>query len=124
MLARLKRQCPYTVHLARRRGVTVEQNHSPGARRLLHDMYQRTARRQGFVLRHKSYFLGAWDTLVEAGYAHLFFACHGGRPLAALLAQTFGHKVGYHVGASADEGSNVMPAHALQFHVMQWAQQR
>src|SRR5437764_169297 len=106
------------------RCVTVEQDDSPGARRLLYAMYERTARRQGFVLRHKSYFLDAWDAMVEAGYAHLFFACHGGRPLAALLAHTFGPKVWYHVGASEDEGRNVMPAHALQFHVIQWAQQR
>jgi len=123
MLARMKSKWRYNVNLAQRRGVTVEQDDSPGARRLLHAMYERTARRQGFVMRHKSYFLGAWDAMVEAGYAHLFFACHGGRPLAALLAHTFGPKVWYHIGASEDEGRNVMPAHALQFHVMQWAQQ-
>jgi peptidoglycan pentaglycine glycine transferase (the first glycine) len=124
LLARMKSKWRYNVNLARRKGVTVVQDDSRRARRCLYDMYERTARRQGFFLRQRAYSLGAWEAMIEAGHAHIFFACHEGRPLAALLALTFAHKAWYLVGASESEGRNVMPAHALQFHVMQWAQQR
>jgi len=124
MLARMKSKWRYNVNVARRKGVTVEQDDSPAARRALYDMYLRTARRDGFVPRRKAYVDNAWDTMIDAGHAHIFFACHHGRPLAGLLAFTFGQKVWYQVGASETEGRNVMPAHLLQFHVMQWAWER
>ncbi len=121
ILARMHQKWRYNVKLARRKGVTVIQDDSRAGRERLYDIYTRTAQRDGFMLRPKSYFMDAWDTMIDAGHAHLFFACYEGRPLAGLLAQTFGHKVEYRVGASETEGRNVMPAHALQYHVMQWA---
>ncbi len=121
MLARMKSKWRYNVNLARRKGVTVEQDDSPAGRRLLYHMYQRTAARDGFTLLNEGYFMGSWSAMINAGYGHIFFACHEGRPLAGLMLLTFGHKAWYHVGASESEGRNLMPAHALQFHAMQWA---
>jgi lipid II:glycine glycyltransferase (peptidoglycan interpeptide bridge formation enzyme) len=124
MLARMHSKWRYNVRLAARKGVTVEEDRSPAACERLYEMFVRTAQRDGFMLRHKSYFDRAWGAMIAAGYAHIFFACHEGRPLAALLAYTFGQKVEYRVGASETEGRNLMPAHALQFHVMKWAHER
>ncbi len=124
MLARMHSKWRYNVKLARRKGVTIEQDDSVAGMERLYDMDLRTAQRNGFMLRPKEYFFGAWRAMIEAGYAHIFFAYHEGRPLAALLAYTFGHKVWYTVGASETEGRNVMPAHALQFHIMEWARER
>jgi len=121
MLARMHKKWSYNVKLARRKGVTIAQDDSPAGMERLYDMDLRTAQRNGFMLRPKAYFFGAWSAMVEADHAHIFFAYHEGRPLAALLAYTFGRKVWYTVGASETEGRNVMPAHALQFHVVQWA---
>ena len=121
MLARMKSKWRYNVNLARRKGVTVEQDDSPAGRRRLYHMYRRTAARDGFTLLTERYFMGSWSAMIEAGYSHIFFACHDGRPLAGLMLLTFGHKAWYHVGASETEGRNLMPAHALQFHAMRWA---
>ena len=124
MLARMKSKWRYNVNLARRKGLTVVEDNSVAARRILYEMHVHTSERDGFMPRPRAYCDGAWSAMIDAGYAHLFLACYEGRPLAALLAFTFGHKVWYQVGASETEGRNLMPAHALQFHVMAWAQQR
>ena len=124
MLARMKSKWRYNVNLAERKGVRVEQNDGSAARHLLYDMYRRTAERDGFLLRSRSYFERAWETMIGAGHAHIFLASHGGRPLAAMLLFVLGRKAWYQIGASETEGRNLMPAHALQFCVMQWAQQR
>lgn len=124
MLARMKSKWRYNINLARRKGLTVVEDNSVAARRILYEMHVHTSQRDGFMPRPQSYCEGAWGSMIDAGYAHLFLACYEGRPLAALLAFTFGHKVWYQVGASETEGRNLMPAHALQFHVMAWAQQQ
>lgn len=124
MLARMKSKTRYNVNLARRKGVTVVQDDSPKGRETLYDMYVHTSQRDGFILRARDYFARAWDTMIEAGHAHIFFACHEGRPLAAIMAEAFGNKVWYQVGASYTDGRNLMPAPLLQFHVMQWAWER
>lgn len=121
ILARMKNKWRYNVNLARRKGVTVEEDSSPAARDRLFEMYRRTSERNGFMLRARDYFMGSWDAMIESGYGRIFWACYQGRPLAALLLLTFGQKAWYHIGASETEGRNVMPAHALQFHAMQWA---
>jgi len=124
MLARMKSKWRYNIALAQRKGVTVVADNRPAARRTLYEMHRRTAQRDGFVPRRKAYVDAAWDTMIDAGHAHIFFAYHHGRPLAGLLAYTFGQKVWYQVGASETEGRHVMPAHLLQFHVMHWAWER
>lgn len=124
LLARMKSKWRYNVNLARRKGVTVTQDDSAAGRRSLYEMYQRTAARDGFMMRPGAYFERAWRSMIEAGHAHIFFACYEGRPLAALLLFVLGRKAWYQVGASETEGRNLMPAHALQFHAMAWAQQR
>jgi len=42
----------------------------------------------------------------------------------SVVTVAFGDKVEYRVGASESEGRNLMPAPALQFHVMKWAYER
>ncbi len=124
MLARMKSKWRYNIKLAARKGVTVVEDNSQAARDILYEMHARTADRDGFVLRPRDYLYGAWTHMIDAGHGQIFLAYHEGRPLAGLLAHTFGRKAWYQVGASETEGRNLMPAHALQFHVMQWAQQR
>lgn len=123
LLARMKSKTRYNINLARRKGVTVVQDDSPEGRTILYDMFAHTARRQGFALRPRLYFSAAWDRMIEAGHAHIFFARQGGRPLAAVLIQTFGRKAEYRIGASYTEERSLMPAPLLQFHAMQWAQE-
>lgn len=124
MLARMKSKWRYNVNLARRKGLTIVEDNSSAARRILYQMHLHTAQRDGFMLRPQAYYDVSWGRMIDAGYAHLFLACHEGRPLAALLAFSFGAKVWYQIGASESEGRHLMPAHALQYHLMSWAQQR
>ena len=124
LLARMKSKWRYNINLAQRKGVCVMRDNSIAARRLLYDMHVRTAQRDGFLLRPRSYYMRAWETMIEAGYAHIFLAMHEGSPLAAILVHVFGHKAWYQIGASEAFGRSVMPAHAVQFHAMAWAQQQ
>jgi lipid II:glycine glycyltransferase (peptidoglycan interpeptide bridge formation enzyme) len=124
LLARMKSKWRYNINLAHRKGVSVIHNNSMAARRLLYDMHVRTAQRDGFLPRPRSYYLGAWDTMIEAGYGHIFLALYEERPLAGILVHVFGHKAWYQIGASETDGRSVMPAHAVQFHAMAWAQQQ
>jgi len=125
MLARMKGKWRYNIALARRKGVTVVEDNSPAARRTLYDLYAQTVRRNGLTgSRPWAYAADSWGAMIDAGHAHIFLAYHEGHPLAGVLAYTFGSKVWYQVGASATEGRAVMPAHALQFHVMRWAWER
>jgi len=124
MLARMKNKWRYNVNLAKRKGVTVVHDNSKEARDILFEMHAHTAERDGFQMRPRAYFEDAWGSMIDAGYADLFLAMHEGKPLAAVLAFTLGRKAWYQVGASFTEGRNLMPAHVLQFHVMQWAYER
>jgi lipid II:glycine glycyltransferase (peptidoglycan interpeptide bridge formation enzyme) len=124
LLARMKSKWRYNINLAHRKGVSVIHDNSVTARRLLYEMHVRTAQRDGFLPRPRSYYLWAWDRMIEAGYAHIFLALHEERPLAGILVHVFGQKAWYQVGASETDGRSVMPAHAAQFHAMAWAQQQ
>jgi len=86
-------------------------------------MQIRTGRRGEFFVRPKAYFDRAFDIMIKAGHGHIFVASHNGRPLAAAMIFTFGHKAWYQYGASEAEGRQLMPSYALQFHVMQWGQE-
>lgn len=121
MLARMKSKWRYNINLAKRKGVTVVHDNGREALDILFEMHAHTAERDGFQMRPRAYFEESWGAMIQAGYADLFLAMHEGRPMAAVLAYRFGHKAWYQVGASFTEGRNLMPAHALQFHVMQWA---
>jgi peptidoglycan pentaglycine glycine transferase (the first glycine) len=125
LLANMNSKTRYNVRLASRKGVRVVEDNSLEAREHFWEMFEQTAKRNGFVIRRPhDYNFAAWRAMYEASKAHLFFATHEGDRLAAMLIYVLGHKYWYMLGASTNEKRNLMPSHLLQWEVMRWAKQR
>lgn len=110
----------YNIRLAERKGVTVRE----GARTDVDGFYGlllETARRDGFVVRGRTYFHTLWDTLEPAGMLKLFIAEYESSPIAGILCTMMGDRVVYNYGASSNEHRNAMPNHLLQWTAIRWA---
>ncbi len=120
ILARMKQKTRYNIRLAGRKGVTVDRL-PPEQFPLLYDMYAATARRDGFPIRPRAYYLHLWHTLHRAGMLTPFLARVEGEPVAGLVLVHFGPTAWYLHGMSLSRHRNKMPNHALQWAAMQWA---
>jgi lipid II:glycine glycyltransferase (peptidoglycan interpeptide bridge formation enzyme) len=80
-----------------------------------------TARRDGFVVRARSYFEKLWDELEPPGMLKMFIADFEGAPIAGILLTCMGERVIYTYGASSNEHRNVMPNHLIQWTAIRWA---
>lgn len=112
----------YNIRLAGKKGVTVRD----GVREDLtafYDLLAETARRDGFLVRGRSYFETLWDVLEPAGMLKLLVAEYGPGPVAAILLLCMGPRATYVYGASANRDRNVMPNHLLQWHAIRWAKE-
>ncbi|MGZ4209106.1 MAG: lipid II:glycine glycyltransferase FemX [Actinomycetota bacterium] len=120
VLEGFKSKWRYNIRLAERKGVTVRD----GTRDDIAPFYailQDTARRDGFVVRARSYFEKLWDELQPHGMLKMFMAEFGGTAIAGILLTAMGDRVIYTYGASANEHRNVMPNHLIQWTAIRWA---
>jgi len=123
LLAGMKPKTRYNVRLAERRGVDVRPA-SDADLDTLYDLYRRTAVRDGFIVRPRTYYRELWSSLRQADMATVLIAWHEGAPLAGLVAVAYGRTAWYLHGASADTGRDLMPTYLLQWRAMQWARAR
>jgi peptidoglycan pentaglycine glycine transferase (the first glycine) len=110
----------YNIRLAERKGVTIREaaREDVGA---FYSILQDTARRDGFVVRGRSYFEKMWDELQPHGMLKMFMAEFEGSPIAGILLTCMGERVIYTYGASSNEHRNVMPNHLIQWTAIRWA---
>ncbi len=85
------------------------------------DLYVATARRNGFAIRAREYYLDAWSRFLAAGQATVILATRVGQPLAGVIPVAYGPTAWYLYGASADEGREHMPAYLAQWASLEWA---
>ena len=120
VLEGFKSKWRYNIRLAERRGVSVRE-----ARREdigpFYAILQETARRDGFVVRARSYFEKLWTELEPRGLLKMFMADYEGGPIAGILLTAMGERVIYTYGASSNEHRNVMPNHLIQWTAIRWA---
>jgi lipid II:glycine glycyltransferase (peptidoglycan interpeptide bridge formation enzyme) len=114
----------YNIRLAERKGVSVKSDCTRDDVKVFHDIYRATAERDEFTGRPLSYFEKMWDTLVESGLGRLFITEYEGKPLSAAICFILGRQCWYVYGASSNEHRNVMPNHAMQWAMMNWAKER
>jgi peptidoglycan pentaglycine glycine transferase (the first glycine) len=62
--------------------------------------------------------------MAPKGMLRLFLADYDGNVIAGTIAITFSDKCWYVYGASGNEYRNVMPNHALQWAMIQWAKEK
>jgi lipid II:glycine glycyltransferase (peptidoglycan interpeptide bridge formation enzyme) len=123
VLAAMKSKTRYNIGLARRRGVEVRRGGVQDLDRFL-AMYEETARRDGFGIRAREYYLDAWKAFLDAGVATVILAELEGRPLAGVIPVRFGRTAWYLYGASASEGRRHMPAYLAQWESLLWAMEQ
>ncbi|WTW92982.1 peptidoglycan bridge formation glycyltransferase FemA/FemB family protein [Streptomycetaceae bacterium NBC_01309] len=91
------------------------------------DLLRVTEARNGFRLgRTLEYYSRQYRVLntEEPGRMRLYLARHQGRLLAAHTMLSVGNRVWYQTGASADQGREVRPSHALQWRMIRDAHER
>ena len=117
----------YNLRLAERKGVTVADEVTRADLPAWYEVLQVTARRDGFTVRALSYFYDLWDLIIAPGLGRMFLARlegqarSAGQIIAGTMAFCLPPQCWYVYGASADEHRNLMPNHALQWAMMQWA---
>jgi lipid II:glycine glycyltransferase (peptidoglycan interpeptide bridge formation enzyme) len=114
----------YNVRLAEKKGVQVQENSSEKGIKLFYEMYEKTARRDKFLIHPLKYYLALKAELFERGMGKIFVAYYKGKPIASVVVFCFGSRVWYMYGASLAEHRNVMPNHLLHWQVIQWAKGR
>lgn len=124
VMARFHSKWRYNIRLAERKGVRVRESTSRSDIAIFHDIYRTTAERDGFTGRPQKYFEKLWDTLVEKDLARFFITEFNGQPLSGAICFLLGQQCWYVYGASSNEHRNVMPNHAMQWAMIQWARER
>jgi lipid II:glycine glycyltransferase (peptidoglycan interpeptide bridge formation enzyme) len=126
LLARMKGKTRYNVRLAARKGVEVVEPEFEESWETFYEWMKATSeRKEDYILRRsRDYLRSVMQTMHDAGQGHLFFAKHGGTPLAGMFVFTFGEKYWYMYGASSDKKRNLKPNYLLQWEVMRWAKRR
>ncbi len=123
ILGRMKQKWRYNIRLAERKGVAVRAGGTddlPAIQRLM----DATGARDSFGVHNAAYHRRATELFLQPGLMTWMLAEHEGQLLAAIAVFALGHTACYMWGASADEGRNLMPNHAVQWAAMRWARDR
>jgi len=123
LLANFRSKWRYNVRVAERKGVEVAQ---AGREELpaFYEILVQTARRDGFLIRGRSYFETLFECLEPSKQIAMFLARFEGKPIAGALCMGFGPRLTYVYGASSNEHRNVMPNHLMQWHMIRWAREQ
>ena len=114
----------YNIRLAEKKGVKVYEDSSAAGIDIFYKMYMATCKRDSFLIHPKSYYLKLKEFLVDRGMANVFIATFRDIPIASVFIFRMGNRVWYMYGASMNEYRNVMPNHALHWHIIKWAKEK
>ncbi|HEY3344432.1 MAG TPA: peptidoglycan bridge formation glycyltransferase FemA/FemB family protein [Anaerolineaceae bacterium] len=118
VLARMKQKTRYNIHLAEKKGVSVQQTADV-------DVFARmiavTGERDGFAIHSAAYYRAAYTAFAEGERCALFIAEYAGQPLAGLMTFRSGKRAWYLYGASTELERSRMPAYLLQWKAICWA---
>jgi lipid II:glycine glycyltransferase (peptidoglycan interpeptide bridge formation enzyme) len=124
LLMSFEEKTRYNIRLSEKKGVMVKEDSTIEGIDVFYKMYQETSKRDTFLIHPRSYYMKLKETLVDRGMANVFIAEYQGKPVASLFAFRFGDRIWYMYGASIKEGRNVMPNHALHWHLIKWAKEK
>ncbi len=122
--ARFHQKWRYNIRLSAKRGVVVKSDCTRDDLKIFHELYRVTAERDGFVGRPLRYFEQMMDALEPQGLAKLFLTYLGDKPLSGAICFLLPPQCWYVYGASSNEERKVMPNHAMQWAMMQWAREK
>lgn len=115
LLDQLHHKHRYNIGLAERRGVTIEESRDV---EVFWNMLQKTAEHDDFRTHNRLYYqklFNAFSNPSSALRVKLYFAYHGGRPVAGVLMMEHGRTVHYLHGASDRDQRALMAPHLLHW---------
>lgn len=113
----------YNIRLGAKKGLIVQSDCTKDDLQIFHEIYKITAERDGFKGYSLAYFENLWDALVPQNLAKLFLVRHEEKVLSGAISFLLPPQCWYVFGASSNEGRNLMPNHAMQWAMMQWAKE-
>jgi lipid II:glycine glycyltransferase (peptidoglycan interpeptide bridge formation enzyme) len=119
LLSQMHQKTRYSVRLATRRGVNVEQCSNPEHVEEFYRLLEDTSSRNEFGIHSLNYYRDFVD--IFGDHAHLSIANYDGHVAAGLIAARFGDDAIYMYGGSSTEHRAHGAAYLLQFTAMQWA---
>jgi lipid II:glycine glycyltransferase (peptidoglycan interpeptide bridge formation enzyme) len=124
MLMRMHQKTRYSVRLALRKGVEIEQHEGldDTALTTFFQLLRETSERNEFGIHDESYYRDFMR--IFGGDALLEIARVDGRPAAGLIAASFGDEAIYMYGGSSVEVRAHGAAFLLQFEAMRWARDK
>lgn len=122
LLKQMHQKTRYNVRLAQRRGVTVRQaSHDDAAVDAFYALMQDTAQRNAFGVHERRYYDEFLRTFGDR--AALLFAEIEGRPVAGVIAVSFGDEAIYMYGASSTKDRAHGAGFFIQYEAMRWARE-
>jgi lipid II:glycine glycyltransferase (peptidoglycan interpeptide bridge formation enzyme) len=119
ILAAMKQKTRYNIRLAEKKGVTVRLGTAADLP-AFYALMQVTGQRDSFGIHDLAYYRAAYE-LFAPEQAALIIAEYAGKPLAGVMAFTWGQTAAYLYGASSNEERQRMPTYAAQWEAMRWA---
>ena len=98
----------YNIRVAQKHGVKVKSRTDDEAFKIYLKLYFETTKRQGYHGHNKNYHQKAWETLKEAGMAHILIAYFENEPLTAWMILNSKDTLYYPYGGSSKTHPEVM----------------
>jgi len=133
ILAQMKEKGRYNIKVAQRNGVVIKNSKNlPAGRQGIDDFYKifiETAKRDGFSIRPREYFVKMTEILGEnlpAGRqgVELLYAEFQGKIIAAEIVSFYDNTASYLYGASGSEYRNVMAPYLLHWEAIKLAKEK
>lgn len=112
IIANMKEKGRYNTRLAAKKGVTTRLSTNASDIDVFYNIFQQTAKRDGFQIRSKQYFADLAVALFESGKGELVIAEFANQPLVALIITYHDGLASYLYGASSNENRQVMAPYA------------
>lgn len=107
----------YNIRLAIKKQVEIKELGIEGID-IFHKLLEETAKRDGFRIRPKEYFVKIFQEFKEQDIK-ILVAYYQEKPIASIIPVIYGKKMWYLYGASSNQDRNVMPNYLLQWTAIQ-----
>jgi len=114
----------YNIRLSEKKGVRVVENSTKEGMGIFYKIHQETSKRDVFLIQSERYYQKIQELLIERGLGKVFLAYVNDIPIAGVVIFAFGDRIWYMYGASSDAFRNLMPNHAIHWHVIKWAKEK
>lgn len=118
ILKQMKSKTRYNIRLAEKKGVTVREETGGQGYEVFERLYFETCKRQHYFGHTPDYHRIIFQTLREAGIAHILTAYYNNSPLASYELFLFGDTFYYPYGGSSELYRNLMPANLLMWEAI------